>query len=160
MPVLAQRPGECAEGVGLDHVGAGREVVAVHLADDVGPGFTEDVGASVHVFSAVVLGREFQLLEVRAGCSVEDDDALSDQVEIVRVHRERLTVSSEGPQGGPSPVVDHIGPFECLRSGAVRRLWSSDGNAAQSAARVASGSMSWSTKPRRRASSGLRWVAS
>jgi hypothetical protein len=79
--VLAQRDGERPEAVGLDDVGAHLEERFVQVGDDVGPGHRQDVGAALELGPAVVIGSEPQLLQVRAGRPVVDDDTLVDQVE-------------------------------------------------------------------------------
>ena len=65
--VLAERHGEGAEAVGLDHVGAGPEERLVQVGDDVGPGDRQDVGAALELGAAEVVGCEAQLLQVGAG---------------------------------------------------------------------------------------------
>jgi hypothetical protein len=79
--VLAQRHGEGAEGVGLDHVGPHAEERLVQVGDDVGPGHRQDVDAALELGPAVVVGVEVQALEVGAGGAVVHDDALVHEVE-------------------------------------------------------------------------------
>ena len=53
--VLGQGRTHAAEGVGLDDVGAGLEVLGVHLVDQLGSGLVEDLGAALELGGAVVL---------------------------------------------------------------------------------------------------------
>jgi hypothetical protein len=94
--VLAERDGEGAEGVGLDHVGAHPEERLVQVGDDVRPGHRQDVDAPLELVAAVVVGREVEALEVGAGGTVEHDDALVDEVEET-AHRNQERLPSRPP---------------------------------------------------------------
>ena len=88
-PVLGQRDGKGAEGVGLDDIAPHLEVLGVQLAQDVGAGDGEQLVAALEVGSAEVVGREIAVLDAGAHGAVEDDDSLTGGVRkellIVRV---------------------------------------------------------------------------
>ena len=76
-PYSARTIVHAAEGVGHQEVGAGLEILAVHLGDDVGAGDVEVLGAAFVLGAAVVGGREIEALQVRAARALLDEDASS-----------------------------------------------------------------------------------
>jgi hypothetical protein len=81
-----------AEGVGFGNVGAGLEVLAVNLLDDVGTGEREQVvvalqvvGEILEAFPAVVFLGEIVALNHRAHRPVEHQDAFFKQFGYVHV---------------------------------------------------------------------------
>ena len=79
--VLAERHGEGAEGVGLDHVGADLEVGRVEGGHHVGSGDAEDVGAALERRATEVVEAQVLGLHPGAGGAVVDDDALGHGVQ-------------------------------------------------------------------------------
>ncbi len=84
--VLAERDGEGAEGVRLDHVGAHLEVRRVQRGHGVGPGDGEVLVAALEGLTAEVVGRQVLGLQPGARGAVVDDDTLGNQVEEGRGH--------------------------------------------------------------------------
>jgi hypothetical protein len=81
--VVLLRDGRRAEGVGLDEVGARREVALVDVADHVGPRQRKQLVVALHVafevleaLATVLLFGELEALDHRAHGAVEDGDAL------------------------------------------------------------------------------------
>ena len=83
MPVLGEHGAEGAEGGGLDRVDADVEVLAVHLADEVGPREHEVLVAALERGAAEVVGAEVLALHPGAEGAVEDEDALAQGFEEV-----------------------------------------------------------------------------
>jgi len=84
--VVGLRDRVAAEGVGLDDVAAGSEVLVVDLPDDVGAGEDQELVVALHVvpvlakaLAAVVRFAELATLDHRAHCAVEDEDATGQQ---------------------------------------------------------------------------------
>ena len=84
--VVGLRDGRAAERVGLDDVGAGGEVLAVDLADDVGPRQDQQVVVAAQILRVVLepLAAEIGLgglvaLDHRPHRAVEDEDALRER---------------------------------------------------------------------------------
>ena len=77
--VLGQDDPGAAEGVGLDDVGAGFEVLAVDVLDDVGPRDVEDFG-TVLAPQVVGLDGEGRRVDHGAHGAVEDEDTLFQDV--------------------------------------------------------------------------------
>ena len=96
--VLSEHDGEGSEGVGLDDVAADLQERAVEAVDGVGLGGDEDLVAPSQVLATEVLGAEVHELEVRAGCTVEDEDAFAERGQIGRV----VERESTGEEGGGS----------------------------------------------------------
>ncbi len=71
--VLVERGPHAAEAVRLDDVGAGLEVLRVHLADQLGAGLVQDLGAALELGGAVVLDLQVLLLQPGARSTVVDD---------------------------------------------------------------------------------------
>ncbi len=67
---LAERDRRAAEAVGLDRIGAGREIAAMDRAHQVGPAQVQDLGA-VLVAPEIVLDREIAALDLGAHGAVE-----------------------------------------------------------------------------------------
>ncbi len=84
-PVLRQHQRSAAEGVGLDEVGAGREVGPVDVEDDIRPGADQDLVAALELRAAEVPGAEVLRLQHRPGRPVEHQDALRhDRAQLLR----------------------------------------------------------------------------
>ena len=81
--VVAEIAQVAAERVGLDRVGAGREVVAVDLLDDVGAGLVEDLVAALEVVE--VVQRQIGFLQLSAHGPVAHQYPLRQGVEQVGV---------------------------------------------------------------------------
>ena len=84
--VLAERDGEGAEGVRLDHVGADLEVRRVQRGHRVGPGDGEVLVAALEGLTAEVVGGQVLGLQPGARGAVVHDDTLGNQVEEGRGH--------------------------------------------------------------------------
>ena len=85
-PVVGLRDRGAAERVGLDDVGAGRQVLAVDAADDVGPRQDEHVAVALELarmaaepLAAEVGLRQRVALDHRAHGAVEEQDARGEQ---------------------------------------------------------------------------------
>ena len=72
--VLAQHQGGCAEGVGLDDVGAGGQVFAVNVLDDVRTGHVEVLVAALVLVSAEVVRPQPARLNLRTHGPVGDQN--------------------------------------------------------------------------------------
>ena len=75
--VLREHHAEGAERGGLDRVDARFEVLAVHLADEVGPRQHQVLVATLERFTTEVVRTELLALHPGAECAVEDQDALA-----------------------------------------------------------------------------------
>ncbi len=75
-PVFGQHQRGAAEGVGLDHVGAGLEVRAMDAEHDVGPRANQVFVAAFQSGAAEVGGGQPALLEHGAHGPIEDEDTL------------------------------------------------------------------------------------
>ncbi len=60
--VLGEHDRRAAEGVGLDEIGAGLEIGAVDIEDDIGPGHDEVLVAALELDAAEVLGSQISRL--------------------------------------------------------------------------------------------------
>ena len=110
--VIGQRDARAAEGVGLDDVGAGFEILAMNILDDVGARDVEDLGT---VLPPQVVGLDGQrrLMNHGAHGPVEDQDTLFQAIyeRLLTLlgfgHREcafnSLPCSTRAPQKGGSP---------------------------------------------------------
>ena len=72
---LGQGDGCPAEAIGFDDVGAGREVSAMDVLDDLGPGEEQVFGAVLELRSAVVLDRDAASMDLGPHAAVEQEDA-------------------------------------------------------------------------------------
>ncbi len=79
-PVLRQHERRATEGVRLDHVGAGGEVLRVHPPDDVRTRQNQVLVAALEIRPAEVLGREVLRLHPGAGRPVEHEDLLGQEL--------------------------------------------------------------------------------
>ena len=75
----ARAMGVPAEGVGFDHVGAGFEVGAVDVRNDLGA-HTEDVFAAVLVLGAAEVGHGDALVQHGAHGPIEDEDTFGEDL--------------------------------------------------------------------------------
>ena len=82
-PELAQRDRGAAEGVGLHHVGAGLEIAAVDVADEVGAGQVQHLGA-VLLAPVVLLDIERQRLHAAAHAAVAQQNVVAQSIEQMR----------------------------------------------------------------------------
>ena len=98
-PVLGEDQTEGPEGGGLHCVDAGGEVLAVHLADEIGAGEDEVLVAALEVGTAEIVGAEITALDPGAEGAVEDQDALGQGGEEIRHGAEQVT----GPAGSSFP---------------------------------------------------------
>ena len=73
--VLGEHDARAAEGVGLDDVGAGVEIVAMDLLDHIRPRQHEMLVAALEAGPAEVIGREVARLDGRSHGAIEDEDA-------------------------------------------------------------------------------------
>ena len=78
-PVLRERDAGAPERIGLDQIGAGRQVPLVHLADDVGAGEHQVLVAPLVGFAAEVRRTEVATLQIGPRRAVENEDALGEQ---------------------------------------------------------------------------------
>ena len=83
--VLGEHQRRTAKGVGLDDIGAGREIGTVDIEDHIRPGADEDLVATFEFRSAEIPGPELLRLQHRTGSAIEDQDALGhDRPQLVR----------------------------------------------------------------------------
>jgi hypothetical protein len=80
---LLQRDRRAAKGVGEHHVGAGRVVATMDVADDVGPRQAEHLRA-VLLVPVVLLDIEGERLHAAAHAAVAEQDAVAERLEEVR----------------------------------------------------------------------------
>ena len=78
--VLGEHEGRGPEGIRLDHVRAGGQVVAVHPEDDVRPGQDEVLVAALELSAPEVLRRQLLPLEPCSGGPIEDEDPLREEL--------------------------------------------------------------------------------
>ena len=95
-PPLVELQPRALEGVGLDHLGAGREHRLVDACDDVGA-MQDQRLVALALEPAVVLAGELEPLQGRAHAAVEDDDALARGGEDVAFRLAHREVSSIVP---------------------------------------------------------------
>ena len=103
-PVVRLRDRVRAEGVRLDHVGAGFEEVVVDLSDHVGPGHREQLVVALELAGVVremraaeILFLEAEALDHRAHRTVEHEDPLAQgALELFKAFGARRTVGHVG----------------------------------------------------------------
>ena len=78
--VLGEHERRAPEGVRLDHVGAGREVVRVHFSDEIGPRQDQVLVAALEVRTSEILRRQVLALHPRPRRPVEHEDALGEKL--------------------------------------------------------------------------------
>ena len=108
--VVGLGDGRGAEGVGLDEVGTGLQVLLVDFLDDVGSGEREQLVVALHVMgmvaealAAVVVLAQLVLLDHGAHGTVQDQDAFLEQFAqpgLDRAHGGRVPAGRGGSGGG------------------------------------------------------------
>ena len=94
-PELAQCDRRAAKAVGLDRVAASGEVTSMDLPDQIGPAFTNDLGA-VLVAEKIALDIEVARLDLGSHGSVAQDDAVGEIIEEMRCHSRLLQTAAPG----------------------------------------------------------------